>query len=63
MLVIAKALQSYFVDGIDFAEYISNPDEYGLHIYDYCKSNKIGKQFTVIHNDKEQQRLNRYTMI
>ena len=41
-------------------EFITNPDKYNLHIYDYCKSNKIGKDFIVYHNNEKQQQLNRY---
>ena len=59
-LVIAKALQAYYIDNIKPQEFISNPDKYNLHIYDYCKSNKIGKDFKVWHNGKIQQQLNRY---
>ncbi len=59
-LVIAKALQAYYIDNIKPQEFISNPDKYNLHIYDYCKSNKIGKDFKVYWNGKIQQQLNRY---
>lgn len=59
-LIIAKALEAYFINGIDFSEFICNPEKYGNHIYDYCKSNKIGKDFNVIHNGIVQQQLNRY---
>lgn len=60
MLIISKALEAFYVKHIDFSEYIRNPDKYDNHIYDYCKSNKIGKEFTVYHNGEVQQRLNRY---
>ena len=59
-LVIAKALEAYYTKNISPREFISNPDKYDLHIYDYCKSNKIGKDFTVYHNGQIQQQLNRY---
>jgi hypothetical protein len=59
-LVIAKALEAYYTKGISPKEFITNPQQYGLHIYDYCKSNKIGKDFTVYHNGQIQQQLNRY---
>ena len=59
-LVIAKALEAYYTKDISPREFISNPDKYDLHIYDYCKSNKIGKDFTVYHNGQIQQQLNRY---
>lgn len=60
MLIISKALEAFYVKHIDFSEYIRNPDKYDNHIYDYCKSNKIGKEFTVYHNGEVQQQLNRY---
>lgn len=59
-LVINKALHNYYVNGIKPEEFISNPEKYNLEIYDYCKSNKISKDFTVYHNGKVQQQLNRY---
>lgn len=59
-LVIAKALEAYYINNIKPQEFISNPDKYDLHIYNYCKSNKIGKDFTVYHNGQIQQQLNRY---
>ena len=59
-LVIPKALNAYYVNNIKPKEFITNPDKYNLHIYDFCKSNKISKDFTVFHNGKIQQQLNRY---
>jgi hypothetical protein len=59
-LVIAKALEAYYTKDIQPREFISNPDKYSLHIYDYCKSNKIGKDFIVLWNGQIQQQLNRY---
>jgi hypothetical protein len=59
-LVIAKALEAYYTKNISPREFISNPDKYDLHIYDYCKSNKIGKDFKVYWNGEIQQQLNRY---
>jgi hypothetical protein len=59
-LVISKALFNYYINNIDPKEFISNPDKYNLHIYDYCKSNKISKNFVVYWNGKIQQQLNRY---
>lgn len=58
--VIAKALNAYYVNNIEPKEFITNPDKYNLHIYDYCKSNKISKDFIVYHDGKIQQQLNRY---
>jgi len=58
--VIAKALSAYLINNINPKEFICNPDKYNLHIYDYCKSNKIDKKFKVIHNGQVQQQLNRY---
>lgn len=59
-LVIAKALEAYYSEGIDVEEFISHPEKYNLTIYDYCKSNKIDKSFFVVWNNKVQQQLNRY---
>lgn len=59
-LVIAKALEQYFINNISPTEFITNPDKYNLHIYDYCKSNKVSKQYQVFHNGELQQNLNRY---
>ena len=58
--VINKSLNAYYTKDISPREFIANPDKYDLHIYDYCKSNKIGKDFTVYHNGQIQQQLNRY---
>lgn len=49
-LVIAKALEGYYVQNIKPQDFISNPEKYNLNIYDYCKSNKISKDFTVYWN-------------
>lgn len=59
-LVISKALNAYYTKGISPKEFISNPEMYDLHIYDYCKSNKISKDYVVYHNGEVQQQLNRY---
>lgn len=59
-LVVAKALEKYYIENIPVKEFISNPEKYNIHIYDYCRSNKIGKDFTVYHNGEIQQQLNRY---
>jgi len=59
-LIIAKALEAYYTQNISPREFISNPDKYNLHIYDFCKSNKIGKDFTVYWSGEIQQQLNRY---
>lgn len=58
--VIAIALEKYFVDGIALEETIKHPWKYGLHIYDYCVSKKIGKDYEVVYNNEKQQQLNRY---
>lgn len=58
--VVARALELYWSKGISVDESIKNPDKYGFHIYDYCKSNKINKAYEVIHNNKKVQNLNRY---
>jgi len=58
--VIAKALDLYYSEGISIDESIRNPEKYGFHIYDYCKSNKIAKVYKVYHDGKVVQNLNRY---
>jgi hypothetical protein len=58
--VIAKALELFWKDGIPVSESISNPEKYGFHIYDYCKSNRIDKTYEVFYNGKKVQNLNRY---
>lgn len=58
--VIAKALDLYYSQGISIDESIRNPEKYGFHIYDYCKSNKIAKNYKVWYNEKIVQNLNRY---
>jgi hypothetical protein len=58
--VVAKALELFWRDGVPVRESISNPEKYGFHIYDYCKSNKIDKNYEVYHNGKKVQNLNRY---
>lgn len=59
-LVISKALYNYYINNIEPKDFISNPDKHELHIYDYCKSNKISKNFDVYWNGEIQQQLNRY---
>lgn len=59
-LIIPFCLTKYFVDGISPEEIINNPDKYNLHIYDFCCSKKISKDYEIIHNNKKQQQLNRY---
>ncbi len=59
-IVISKALNAYYTKGISIRDFISNPEENKLHIYDFCKSNKISRNFVVYHNNEVQQNLNRY---
>ena len=60
-LVIPKALEAYFVDRTPVEDFVRNhinsSDE---AIYDYCMCPKVDKSYKVIHNGKEQQRLNRF---
>jgi hypothetical protein len=58
--VVAKALELFWKDGISVSESISNPEKYGFHIYDYCKSNRIDKTYEVFYEGKKVQNLNRY---
>lgn len=58
MLVYAKALNAYFVNGIKPEEFIHSSD---LTIFDFCLSQKVSKSFETYHNGKKlPQRLNRY---
>jgi len=59
-LIISKALNAFYTKNISPKEFITSPDKYDINIYDYCKSNKISKDFTVYHNGQKQQNLNRY---
>ncbi len=55
-LVIAKALVSYFVDGVPVEKTIKE----STNIWDFIKFEKTGKQFQVYWNGKRQQRTNRF---
>jgi len=59
-LVIAKALNNYFINQIPIKDSIENPNKYGYTIFDYCKSNKIDKTYTVWYKNQKVQNLNRY---
>lgn len=59
-LVIPKMLELYFLKGINPETILASPEEYGLHIYDFCGSFKVNRDYTVIHNRIKQQRLNRF---
>lgn len=59
-LVVPFALNNYFVNNTPLEETISNPEKYGLHIYDYCCSKKFSKDYEIWHDGKIQQNLNRY---
>lgn len=64
MPIVAKALKAYFIDNIPVREFIQNHKD----LYDFCKSQKVGKQFYVKYitsingeyREIEQQRTNRY---
>lgn len=58
--VIPIALEKYFIEGIPVEEVIRKPWEHGIHIYDYCVSKKVSRDFDVIYNNEKQQQLNRY---
>lgn len=58
--IISEALNAYYKSNIPIREFISNPEKYNSHIFHYCKSNKIAKNFRVIYNNETQQNLNRY---
>lgn len=58
--VIAKALEQYFVNGVDPEEFIRGGEKNGLTIFDFCVSKKVNKQFYVEHGGERVQNLNRY---
>lgn len=58
--VIAKCLNLYYSKGLEPEEVINNPEKYNLHIYDFCLSKKVNKDYTIYWNNQVQQRLNRY---
>jgi len=59
-LVFPKLLEQYFVHGFRPEEVLKNPEQFGLHIYDFCASFKVSRDYTVLHNGIKQQRLNRF---
>jgi len=60
-LIIPKALKAYFVDKIDFVEFIHNHINTNENaIYDYCMAPKVDKSYTVFYKNEKQQRLNRF---
>jgi len=59
-LIVPKALEAYFVHGIEPEDYISNWKENGCTIFDFCVSKKVNKQFEVYHGDTKVQNINRY---
>ena len=54
--VIQKSLYEYFVNGTPIEDTITNHED----IYDFCMSQKVGKQFDVKYKDNPAQRINRY---
>jgi len=54
--VIQKALYEYFVNNVPVENTIKHHDD----IFDFCMSQKVGKQFEVEYKDKPTQRINRY---
>ena len=56
-LVCSKALEEYFVNGTDIRKYLMKPDH---HIFDFCLSFKVSKNYKVFYREQEQQRLNRF---
>ena len=55
-LVIAKALEAYWIHGISVTEFITNHKE----LKDFLISRKVDKRFDVYWNGVKQQQLNRY---
>jgi hypothetical protein len=59
-LAIPKCLELYFIKDIKPEEVFQDPQKYGLHIYDFCASYKVSKDYQVLWDGKKQQRLNRF---
>lgn len=55
-LVIPKALEAYYVNGINPSEFIRSHS----NIFDFTAAQKVDKSFAVMWNNQKQQRLNRY---
>ena len=55
-LVIPKALEAFFKNGTPVSDFIYEHD----NLFDFCASQKVGKNYTILHEGKKQQRLNRY---
>lgn len=59
-IVVPICLNLFYTKGIKPEVVLQNPEEYKLHIFDFCRSNKIAKNYQVSWNGEPQQRLNRY---
>lgn len=55
-LVIPKAVQAYFKDGIPIEEFITTHTD----IYDFTGCQRVNRAYEVYHMGEKQQRLNRY---
>ncbi len=55
-LIIAKSLIEYFGKGIPIKNTIENSES----IWDFIQFQKVGRDFTVLWNEKEQQHINRF---
>ena len=56
-LIVPKAVNEYLINDTDPKEFIRRPEH---HIFDFCASQKVGKDYIVHWGDKPVQRLNRY---
>lgn len=60
-LIIPKALEAYLVNNIPVEKFVKEHVNSSKEaIYDYCMSPKVDKSYTVIHNGKKCQRINRF---
>lgn len=59
-LVIPKCLNLFYTKGIPIKEIFDNLEKYNISIFDFCISKKISRDYKVIWNNKDQQRLNRF---
>lgn len=56
-LIVPKTVNEFLLHGTDPKEFIRRPDH---HIFDFCASQKVGRDYIVYWGDQKVQRLNRY---
>ncbi len=59
-LIIANLLTEYFLNNKNPWDILNNLNSTNYHIYNFCRANKISKQYNVYYNSTITQNLNRY---